>query len=105
MSHAKYYNGKTIKTANVVAANEVQRDFFLHILAPIFRFIFNPIVLIIILIVAAIWVRLNIVRSRKRRIRRKRLVSQNGTNKTQTSAKSRRTPSAHSRSFDRFGGK
>lgn len=99
------YNGKTVKTANVVAANEVKRDFFLHIFATIFRFIFNPVVLIIILIIAAIWVRLNIVRSRKRRIRRKRLVSQNGTNKTQTSAKSRRTPSAHSRSFDRFGGK
>lgn len=99
------YNGKTVKTANVVAANEVKRDFFLHITASIFHFIFNPIVLIIILLIAAIWIRLNVVRNRKRRIRRKRLVSQGGANMTQNSHKTTRTPSAHSRSFDRYGKK
>ena len=99
------YNGKTVKTANVVAANEVKRDFFLHIFGSVFGFIFNPIVLIIIIVIVAIWVRLNIVRSRKRRIRRKRLVSQGGTNTAQNSRRTNRTPTEHSRSFDRFGRK
>ena len=99
------YNGKTVKTANVVAANEVKRDFFLHIFSAIFGFIFNPIVLIIIILAAAVWIRLNIVRSRKRKIRRKRLVSQNGTYKNSAQPKGNRKPSEHSRSFDRFGGK
>lgn len=99
------YNGKAIKTANVVAANEVKRDFIIHIFASVFGFIFNPIVLIIIIAIAAIWIRLNIVRSRKRRMRRKRLVSQGGANTAQSSHKSSRTPSGHSRSFDRYGRK
>ena len=99
------YNGKAVKTANVVAANEVKRDFFLHITASIFHFIFNPIVLLIIILVVAIWVRLNVVRSRKRRIRRKRLVSQGGSNMTQNPHKTSRTPSGRSRSFDRYGKK
>lgn len=99
------YNGKTIKTANVVAANEVKRDFFLHIFGSIFGFIFNPFVLIIIIVIAAIWIRLNIVRNRKRRIRRKRLVSQSGANMSQNARKTNRTTSGHSRSFDRFGKK
>lgn len=96
------YNGQTIKTANVVAANEVKRDFFLHIFSSIFHFIFNPIVLLIVLLVGAIWVRINVVRNRKRRIRRKKLVSQNGNNKADNSPRSSRTPSGSSRSFDRY---
>ncbi|MBR4172816.1 MAG: hypothetical protein IKR46_00395, partial [Clostridia bacterium] len=99
------YNGKTIKTANVVAANEVKRDFFAHIFSSIFHFIFNPIVLLILLLVGAIWLRLKVVRSRKRRIRRKRLVSQNGANLPQKTNKASRTPSGTSRSFDRYGKK
>lgn len=98
------YNGKPVKTVNVVAANEVKRDFMLHIFAVIFRFIFNPIVLIIILLAAAIWIRINVVRTRKRRLRRKRLVSQGGGNKNQSPAGGR-TPSSGSRSFDRNGKK
>ena len=99
------YNGKAVKTANVVAANEVKRDFFLHITSSIFHFIFNPIVLLIVILVVAVWVRLNVVRSRKRRIRRKRLVSQGGSNMTQSPHKTNRTPSGRSRSFDRYGKK
>jgi D-alanyl-D-alanine carboxypeptidase (penicillin-binding protein 5/6) len=99
------YNGKTVKTANVVAANDVKRDFFLHIFGSIFGFIFNPIVLIIIIVIAAIWIRLNIVRNRKRRIRRKRLVSQGGANTSQNTRRTSRTASGHSRSFDRYGKK
>ena len=97
------YNGSNIKTVNVVAANDVKRDFVLHIFGMIFGFIFNPIVLIIIFLIVAVWVRLSIVRNRKRRIRRKRLVSQNGANASRPSGGSRRTPSARPRSFDRSG--
>ena len=98
------YNGNTVKTVNVVAANEVKRDFFLHITGSLFHFIFNPIVLLIVLLIVAIWVRLNVVRNRKRKIRRKRLVSQGGTNMTQNHNNSR-TRSGHARSFDRYGKK
>lgn len=99
------YNGKTVKTVNVVAANEVKRDFFLHITSSLFHLIFNPIVLLIVILVVAVWVRLNVVRNKKRRIRRKRLVSQGGGNVTSSPHKPRRTPSGHSRSFDRYGRK
>lgn len=99
------YNGNTVKTVNVVAANEVKRDFFLHITGSLFHFIFNPIVLLIVLLVVAIWVRLNVVRNRKRKIRRKRLVSQGGTNMTQNHNNRTRTRSEHARSFDRYGKK
>lgn len=73
-----FYNGKQIKTANVVAANEVKRDFILHIIGTVTHIIFNPIVLIILIAIIALYVRARIVRNRKRRIRRQRLVSKNG---------------------------
>ena len=69
------YNGKDLKTANLVAANEVKRDFILHIINVVFGFIFNPVVLIIVILVAAFFVRLKIVRDRKRKIRQSRMVS------------------------------
>ena len=97
------YNGRNVKTVNVVAANDVKRDFFLYIFGTLFRLIFNPIVLIILLLIVAVWARLNVVRARKRRIRRQRLVSQNGGN-TNASTSTKRTLSS-SRSFDRSGKK
>ena len=96
------YNGKTVKTVNVVAANDVKRDFFLHFFGAIFGFIFSPIVLIIIILVVAIWVRLYIVRNRKRKIRRRHLVSQNSPKRNTAT---RQTPSSRTRSFDRYGKK
>jgi len=76
-----YYNGKQIKTANIVAANEVKRDFILHIFGTIFHIIFNPFVLILLIAIIAIYTRSRIVRNRKRRLRRQRLLSQNGGKK------------------------
>lgn len=72
------YNERELRTVNLVAANEVKRDFILHIINSILGFIFNPIVLLIIIAVLVIWARLRIVRNRKRRIRRSRMVSQSG---------------------------
>ena len=94
------YNGKS-KTVDVVAANDVKRDNIAHFFGIIFGFIFHPFVLLVIILIAAAWIRMNIMRKRKRTIRRKRLVSQNGGN---SGAGSRKT-SSRSRSFDRSGGK
>lgn len=72
------YNERELRTVNLVAANEVKRDFILHIINGFLNFIFHPIVLLIIIAIVAIWARLRIVRNRKRRIRHSRMVSQSG---------------------------
>lgn len=72
------YNERELRTVNLVAANEVKRDFILHIINSFLSFIFHPIVLIIIIAIVAIWARLRIVRNRKRRLRHSRMVSQSG---------------------------
>lgn len=69
------YNGKELKTANLVAANEVKRDFILHLINVVIGFIFNPIVLIIVILICAFFIRLRIVRKRKRKIRHSKMVS------------------------------
>ncbi len=81
-----FYNGKKIRTANIVAANEVKRDFILHIIYSILHFIFNPFVLIILIAIISISIRSRIVRARRRRIRRERLISQNGGNRPRTTS-------------------
>lgn len=69
------YNDKELKTATLVAANEVKRDFILHLINLIIGFIFHPIVLLIIVLIIAFLVRLRIVRNRKRRIRHSKMAS------------------------------
>lgn len=89
------YNGKS-KTVDVVAANDVPRDNVAHVFGAIFGFIFHPVVIILLILIAAAWIRMNIVREKKRKIRRKRLISQNGENSSSNSFSS-----FSSRSFDR----
>ncbi len=72
------YNGRELKTMHLIAANEVKRDFILHVINSVLGFIFHPIVLIILILIIAGWVRLRIVRNRKRRIRHSRMVSYSG---------------------------
>ena len=92
-----YSYGGASKTVDVIAAHNVKRDNASFIFGKIFGFIFNPFVILIIILIVAAWVRMNIIRERRRKIRRKRLISQNGEN----SAPSRSRTSYRSRSFDR----
>lgn len=69
------YNGKILKTANLVAANEVKRDVILHIINLIFGFIFNPFVIIIVILAVLFYLRLRSIKNRKRKIRQSRLAS------------------------------
>lgn len=71
------YNGRELKKVNVVAANEVKRDFILHTINSIAGFIFNPIVLIIVIFIAAFLIRLRIIRNRKRKIRQSKMAYYN----------------------------
>ncbi|MBO5059708.1 MAG: D-alanyl-D-alanine carboxypeptidase [Clostridia bacterium] len=105
------YNGRELKTVNLVAANEVKRDFILHMINSVLGFIFHPVVLIIIILILAIWVRMRIIRNRKRRLRHSRMVSQSGRNaktpprraRTQRSSPSNTSsPSTHTKSYDHY---
>ncbi len=91
------YNGRELTKVNLVAANEVKRDFILHIINSILGFVFHPIVLIIVILIIAIWVRMRIIRNRKRRIRHSRMVSQGGRNTPR-----RARPTGSSRSYDDY---
>lgn len=71
------YNGRELKKVNIVAANEVKRDFILHIINSVTGFIFNPIVLIIVILIAAFLIRLRIIRNRKRRMRQSKMAYYN----------------------------
>lgn len=73
------YNGRELKKVDLIAANEVKRDFILHIINSVLGFIFHPVVIIILILIIAVWVRMRINRNRKRRIRHSRMVSYNGT--------------------------
>lgn len=70
------YNDRELTTVNLVAANEVKRDFILHLINSVLGFIFHPIVIIILVLALYVWARLRIARNRKRRIRHSRMVSQ-----------------------------
>lgn len=87
------YNDRELKTVNLVAANEVKRDFIIHAINSILAFIFHPIVLLIIIAIVVIWARLRIVRNKKRRIRHARMVSQSG-NRTRASGTASRGQSS-----------
>lgn len=90
------YNDRELTTVNLVAANEVKRDFILHIINSVLGFIFHPIVIIILLLVLYVWARLRIARNRKRRLRHSKMVSQRqGASRTGTT--SRPTSSSYSR--------
>ena len=93
------YNSRDLATVNLVAANEVKRDFFLFILSAVLGFIFHPVVIIIVIAILYIWARLRIARNRKRRLRHSRMVSHQGSRSTTSSKISDR--SRDSSSFNR----
>lgn len=96
------YNGRDLATVNLVAANEVKRDFFLFILSGFLGFIFHPVVIIIIVAVLYVWARLRIARNRKRRLRQSRLASrQNGRTSSTTISNRISDRSKDSSSFNR----
>ncbi len=96
------YNGRELATVNLVAANEVKRDFFLFILSAFLGFIFHPIVIIIVVAVLYVWARLRIARNRKRRLRQSRMVSrQNGRTSSATTSSRISDRSRDSSSFNR----
>lgn len=70
-----FYNGKQLKTVNLVAANEVKRDFILHIINKILHFVFHPITLLIAALIIFVLVRIRIVQNRKRRKRHSKMKS------------------------------
>jgi len=82
-----YYNGDPIATENLIAANEVKRDFFLFAINAVLGFIFHPIVIIIVVLALYVFARIRIVRNRKRRLRRSRLASQKGSRNTAISSR------------------
>lgn len=88
------YNGTELKTMHLIAANEVKRDFILHMINSVLGFIFHPVVLIILILVIAVWVRLRIVRNRKRRIRHSRMVSYSGNGAARTAPRRSRPTSS-----------
>ncbi len=92
------YNGRELKKVNVVAANEVKRDFVMHLINSVMGFIFNPIVLIIVIAIAAILVRLRIMRNRKRRLRHSKMAYYNGKRAAQTPRNRTSAPSERNRS-------
>ena len=89
------YNDRELTKVNLVAANEVKRDFILHAINSVLGFIFHPIVIIILLIVLYVWARLRIARNRKRRIRHSRMVSQRRSS-TGTTSRTRTTTGSRS---------
>jgi len=90
------YNDRELTTVNLVAANEVKRDFILHLINSVLGFIFHPIVIIILLLALYVWAKLRIARNRKRRLRHSRMVSQRqGASRTGTTT--RPTSSSYSR--------
>lgn len=90
------YNERELTTVNLVAANEVKRDFILHIINSVLGFIFHPIVIIILLAILYIWAKLRIARNRKRRLRHSKMVSQQRGN-ARTGTTTRPTSSSYSR--------
>ena len=90
------YNERELTTVNLVAANEVKRDFILHLINSFLGFIFHPIVIILALLVLYVWARLRIVRNRKRRLRHSKMVSKR-QGASRTGATTRPTSSSYSR--------
>ncbi len=99
------YNGRELKTANLIAANEVKRDFIVHAINSVLGFIFHPVVLIIIILAFLIWARMRIVRNRKRRLRHSKMVShqndRNGYNHNNR-AYSRERQAPQKKSYDDY---
>ena len=93
------YNERELTTVNLVAANEVKRDFILHLINSVLGFIFHPIVIILVLLALYVWARLRIARNRKRRLRHAKMVSQRQGG-TRTGTTSRPTSSSYSRRRD-----
>lgn len=69
------YNGKPLKTVNLVAANEVKRDAVIHVINKITHFIFNPITLILLALIIFVWARMRVIQNRKRRKRHGKMSS------------------------------
>lgn len=75
------YKGEVVGKANLVASNEVKRDYIITVIHIFIKIITNPIVLILLALFIFLMIRGKIVRERKRRKRRTRLehVSENTT--------------------------
>lgn len=69
------FRGETIATVDLVAANEVKRDNFLHFLHIIGRVIFSPYVIIPLIIIAAFLILNTYRQSKQRRMRRRYMKS------------------------------
>lgn len=69
------FRGETIATCDLVAANDVKRDFWKHVLHGIKNFLLNPFVLFPILIIAVIWIVSYRKRNRTKNVRRKYMKS------------------------------
>lgn len=82
-------NGETLLESDLVALNEVKQDKILHFIHGILNFIFNPFVLIPVLLIAALLIYSNIQRRRRRKRRRSRL--------TYTNRQNRREPDRYQR--------
>ena len=90
------YNERELTTVELVAANEVKRDFILHLINSVLGFIFHPIVIIILVLALYIWARLRIARNRKRRLRHSRMVSQHGNQAGRTTGRTSSRPMSSS---------
>lgn len=69
------FRGETIATADLLAANEVKRDNFLHFIHGVTRVLFSPYVLIPVLAIAVILLWNAYVQSQKRKARRRKMKS------------------------------
>lgn len=71
-----YFRGEAIATVDLLAANEVKRDGFLHFLHVVGRVVFSPYVLIPVIIIAILLIMNAVNRYKKRKVRRRKMKSQ-----------------------------
>lgn len=86
------FRGETIATVDLLAANEVKRDHFLHFLHILARIIFSPYVIIPVIIIIALLIFNAISRNKRKKIRRRKMKSQHlGNGYSQRGNTARRT--------------
>ena len=70
------FRGETIATVDLLAANEVKRDGFLHFLHVVGRIVFSPYVLIPVIAIVILLIMNAVSRYKKRKVRRRKMKSQ-----------------------------